>query len=414
MSADNYESKLYLHQNLSQTPLFVNTERFIHIPGQETLRRRIKERQLSSSDNTLSPNHTSSDDILLEDDGNGEKTVLQNNIISILTQIQSMDRELAQNSIRDCILAYRFFITNYQWMKSLQLVFPVQDDMPYIHRYVWVYWIQHYYWLDISISKVLTKQMLPIITRLTTIPPLPEEEELYNSPRSLLPDTTVYYSSFDVVTTGQQLTYYIDSIFRRMTPNEFTHGGWTKSGGSLHIKHAINHANIFCNIVVQDILSGSANDKFKYYFLLLQCFLQLKNYFTSYCLCMALQQSQVEKIHQVKSKLTKLELSEYSYICSLFDLVGNYDKYRKIIRRLKPEGFIPALPIHLKDITFLSLSSEQSGLKTWIKLGYMMKIILTPYTHNLIPRPSFQSIVDTQPILTYEQLDALYKSHHQI
>ena len=189
------------------------------------------------------------------------------------------------------------------------------------------------------------------------------------------------------------------------------HNGWSKPGKSPNIKCLINHANIFCNSIVQDILIGPSNDKFKYYCSLLQTIIQCRNYYTGYCLAMALQQSHVEKIPNIREKLTRIELEEYKYVCSMFDLIGNYNLYRTIIDKLDYNTYIPALPICLKDITFLSLKS--TGLNGWIKLGGILKSILTHYEHNIISRPSFQSIIDTHLILSYDELDKLNQNFHK-
>ena len=95
---------------------------------------------------------------------------------------------------------------------------------------------------------------------------------------------------------------------------------------------------------------------------------------------------------------------EYNYICKFFDLIGNYSQYRQTVKQLKVFDYIPAMPILLKDITFLVLTPNKFSAKTWLKLGYILYSILTPYRHDIVASPSFQAIIDTQPIVSEEIL----------
>ena len=184
LESNEKETRLFLRHNLSRTPLFSNEDGFIHIPGQETIRRRLYTQTIVTANNQASTSSASSN---VDED-------VKEHIQTILSPIQLMDTEMAKGVIRDCTLSYRFFIKGYQWMQCLEAVFPVKENMPYIHRYAWVYWIQNYYWLDIVDDRSLVQRMNPIVERLLKLPlPIPDEEELYHSPRSLHPKDVVSF-----------------------------------------------------------------------------------------------------------------------------------------------------------------------------------------------------------------------------
>ena len=123
MAADNSNDKLYLHANLTQTPI-ITADKLIHIPGQETIRRRIK-RSRTQVDSKININHNAdskiedsdnirdNDHIGDEDSNSRDRSTIQH-IISILTHVLSMDKNLALNTIHNCLMAYRFFASGIE------------------------------------------------------------------------------------------------------------------------------------------------------------------------------------------------------------------------------------------------------------------------------------------------------------
>lgn len=319
-----------------------------------------------------------------------------------LKAIINLDKSEARNIINYCMLSYRFFISPLQFFETLQILFPLTENPN-----IWKHWLTHHYVSDILPYAEIKDKLGDFIEKCNLKMPLDRNSSKIFRTRNL--GQIVYYSSYDHITSAQQITYYVNKLYKNISVQEFLDNSWSKPGFSINLKCLINHANIFCNSVVQDIILGPVSDKFRYYCLLLQSVIEYRNYFTGYCLCMALQQNHVERISNIRQKLSRIETQEYGYVCSMFDLIGNYRLYRSIVDKLNHNNYIPALPICLKDITFLSLKSP--GLKGWIKLGQILSSILTVYEHNIIKRPSLQSIIDTHPILSYKELDEL-KPHN--